>query len=327
MLFIHGIGHFHPENEISNLFLEHLEIGTNQEWIMERVGIQSRRTVLSLDYLVETKNADPNLSHGASVYSNAQTGAKAALKAIERAGLKASDIGMVIGGGCSPQFMIPAEACLVAAELEIQAPAFDISSACSSFAAQIHFLASMRPEALPDYILIVNCENNTRTVDYRDRNTAVLWGDATVATVVSAKIPSRMKITQSTLVSDPSGWAKVRIPSGGHFTQVGAEVQSFAIRKTVATLEGLHKLSSRDLSDAYFIGHQANLRMLNKVCEKMKIPLGRHLHNIGQFGNCGAAGAPSVLSQNWDRFSGGDLITVALVGAGLTWGGFIIEVG
>lgn len=333
MLYIHGIGHFHPENEISNAFLEGLDIGTDPKWIMERVGIESRRTVLSLDYIHETRNVDPNQSHAASLYSNAQTGAMAALMAIERAGIQKSKIGMVVAGGCSPQFLIPAEACLVAAELEIQAPSIDVSSACSSFASQIHFLSSMQPEALPPYILLVNCENNTRTIDYRDRNTAVLWGDATSAAVVSTRIPSRMKVVNTTLSSDPSGWAKVRTPVGGHFAQLGAEVQAFAIRKTVATLESLKKLNpnfagkfSDNFNGAYFIGHQANLRMLNKVCEKMKIPSERHLHNIGQFGNCGAAGAPSVISQNWDRFVDQDLIAVALVGAGLTWGGFIIEV-
>src|SRR5688572_9959055 len=111
MLYLHGLGHFHPENVIDNAFLESLDIGTNDEWILERVGIAERRTVLPLDYIRQTRNADPRAAHEASLYSNAQTAARAAELALERAGLQASEIGMVIAGGCSAQYLIPAEAC------------------------------------------------------------------------------------------------------------------------------------------------------------------------------------------------------------------------
>src|SRR4029077_11884537 len=123
-----------------------------------------------------------------------QTGAKAASHALDRAGLNAKDIGMVIAGGCLPQLNIPAQACQTAAELQIECPAFDVNSACSSFAAQLHFLNRMRPETLPDYILGVNVENNTRTINYRDRRTAVLWGDCSPAAIVSPRAPGRARI-------------------------------------------------------------------------------------------------------------------------------------
>ena len=109
-MYIHGTGCFYPENVISNAFLEKLDIGTSEEWILERTGIRERRTVLPLGYLLETKNADPREAHAASLYSNAETGARAAEKALEKAGLKKEDMGMVIAGGCSPQHMIPSEA-------------------------------------------------------------------------------------------------------------------------------------------------------------------------------------------------------------------------
>ncbi len=326
MLFIHGIGHFHPENQIDNLFFQDLGIGTDPAWILERVGIRSRRTVLPLDYIVQTKNENPSLASQVSLYTNAQTGAQAANLAMKRAGISPNQIGMVISGGCSPEYLIPAEACILASELNLEATAFDLSSACSSFAAQIHFLRGMRTESLPDFILLMSCENNTRSVDYRDRGTAILWGDCSAATIVSKKVPSKMRVTLSTLSSDPSGWMKVKIPAGGHFSQSGAQVQSFAIRKTLATLEILQKQAHSGFKQNYFIGHQANLRMLNQVCEKARISKQMHLHNVEDFGNCGAAGAPSVLSQNWDRFQSGDQITVALVGSGLTWSGFVVQV-
>lgn len=77
---------------------------------------------------------------------------------------------------------------------------------------------------------------------------------------------------------------------------------------------------------AYFIGHQANLTMLSSVCERLEVPPHRHLYNVDQFGNCGAAGAPGVLSQNWERFVPGDAIALVVVGSGLTWGGIALQV-
>ena len=137
MLYLHGIGHFHPENVITNRFLEDLGIGTDEAWILERVGIRERRTVLSLDYIRQTKNRDPRAAHEASLYRNAETAAAAARMAIERAGLRPDDIGLVISGCCTPFCSTPAEAATVAAELGIDATCFDVNSACTSFGMQI----------------------------------------------------------------------------------------------------------------------------------------------------------------------------------------------
>lgn len=326
MLYLRGVGHFHPENRIDNHFLTSLDIGTDDQWIMERVGIRCRRTVLSLDYIRATRNRHPQEAVKASAYTNAVTGAHAARMALDRAGLTTGDIGMVIAGGCSPQYTIPAEACMIAAELGISAPVFDVSSACSSFAVQLHYLDSMRSETLPDHILVVNAENNTRTVDYSDRRNAVLWGDASSAVVVSPRVPGRIQIRSSIVESDPSGWDKVVIPTGGHFHQHGSAVQGFAIRKSTATLAKLRHSCAGDPHRLYFIGHQANLGMLRTTCERGGISPDRHLFNVDEYGNCGAAGAPSVLSQNWEKFMPGDEIALVVVGSGLTWGGLLMRV-
>lgn len=326
-LFIHGVGHFHPENRIDNAFLTSLDIGTDDAWIMERVGIRARRTVLALDYIVRTKNEHPADSARWSVYTNAETGARAARLAMERAGVGPSQIGLVIAGGCSPQYSIPAEACLVAAELGISAPAYDITSACSSFAVQLHHLRALRPEALPDYVLVVNVENTTRTVNYADRRSAVLWGDGSSAAVVSGRIPAPVRVRYSVVHSDPAGWNKVVIPAGGHFIQEGPAVQGFAIRKSVATLHELTAHLARDRAGMWFIGHQANLMMLNTVCQRAEIEPSRHLFNVDEFGNCGAAGAPGVLSQHWNTLPAQCEIALVVVGSGLTWGGLLIDVG
>jgi 3-oxoacyl-[acyl-carrier-protein] synthase-3 len=204
-------------------------------------------------------------------------------------------------------------------------PAYDISSACSSFAVQLNQLRATRPEALPDYVLVVNAENTTRTVDDADRKTAVLWGDCTTAAVVSLRKPSRYAVRTTFVESDPSGWEKVTIRTGGHFTQNGPAVQAFAIRKSLAALNKLRASAQRP-AELFFIGHQANLLMLRSVCERGEVREDRHLFNVDEYGNCGAAGAPSVLSQNWDRFVAGDEIALVVVGSGLTWGGCLIEV-
>src|ERR1700761_5249763 len=100
MLYLHGIGHFHPENQIDNDFLLGLDIGLDTAWIMERVGIESRRTVLSLDYIRQTRNTDPRAAAEASLYTNAQTGARAARMALQRAGIAPSQVGLIVAGGC-----------------------------------------------------------------------------------------------------------------------------------------------------------------------------------------------------------------------------------
>ncbi len=136
-LYVHGLGHFHPENEIDNRFLESLDIGTNDEWILERTGIRARRTVLPLDYIRETRNRDPRGAMEAAVCSNASLGRRAAAMAIERAGIPADAIGMVIAGSSATDTASPAEACNVARELSLEVPAFDVMSACTSFFVQL----------------------------------------------------------------------------------------------------------------------------------------------------------------------------------------------
>ena len=127
--------------------------------------------------------------------------------------------------------------------------------------------------------------------------------------------------------SNPDAWEKVQTKTGHHFHQDGLSVQKFAIKKTIETFKLLEAQSGIALNQHYFISHQANLIMLKSVCKKLKIPAEKHLFNVDQYGNCGAAGAPSVLSQHWDQFVVGDSITLVVVGAGLTWGGMSIEVG
>jgi 3-oxoacyl-[acyl-carrier-protein] synthase-3 len=320
MLYLHGIGHFHPEAVIDNKFLLDLNIGVDEDWILQRVGIRERRTVLDLDYIRTTRNADVRAAHEASRYSNAQTGCRAAAMALSRANLRPADIGMVIAGGSSQQYLVPAEACVVAAQLGIEAPCFDMNSACSTFAVQMWFLSNFSTTTGPDFILVVNPENNTRLTNYSDRGTAVLFGDASTAAVVSTRVPSPVLIVCNTPGSAPADWAKIRTPHQGHITQDGHAVQAFAIRTMSALLGELRRPEDSE-DGTFFIGHQANKMMLHSVVNRLGIPESRHLFNVDRFGNCGSAGAPSVLSQNWEDRHAGEAVLMAVVGAGLTWCG------
>jgi len=326
MLYIHGMGHFHPENVIDNAFFESLNIDTTDQWIMERIGIKRRRTVLPLSYIKETHNSNQEEANKVSRYTDGQTGAGAAKMALERAGLTTSDIGMVIGGSSIPQYVTPSMACMVASELGIAVPSFDVNSACPTFNYQIHNLMSMRPETLPDYVLVVVVDNVTRAVDYNDRKTAVLFGDCSAAMIVSPRVPSKMTVDFSVIENDPVGWNKVGAQKCGYIFQDGPAVQSFAIRKTEATVKLLRKKLKGDPENMYFIGHQANFLMLEAVRKRCNIDPLRHLYNVDEFGNCGCAGAPGVLSMNWDKFKHGDEIAVAVVGAGLSWSGLLLKV-
>lgn len=324
MLYLHGIGHFHPETVIDNAFLSSLDIGVDPEWVEQRVGILERRTTLPLDYIRETRNVDTRAAAEAATTTTMEMARNAVNRALRRAAIDADAIQMVIAGGCCPEMLIPAEASRVAAALEIKAVAFDVTAACSSFIAQIHFISQMRPETLPDFILLVNVEAFTRTIDYSDRQSAVLFGDCATAAILSPRIASGARILQSSFMTDASGHDQITIPSGGHFAQDGRKVQMFAIRKTAESVDGSRFTNSEQNGPKeFFIGHQANLRMLEAVCRHLNIPEQNHLSNVAMFGNCGAAGAPSVLSQNWES-SGECGISMAVVGSGLSWGGLRI---
>ena len=320
MVYLHGIGHFHPENVICNKFLEDLNIGTTVDWIMERVGIESRRTVLPLDYLVKTKNADPRETDKVRLYSDAQMGGHAARMALDRAGLKAEDIGMVISGSSLPQILTPCEASTVAADLGIDVPCFDINSACGTYGVQMRYLDATKPERLPPYILITNIEAATTTIDYSDRRSAVLFGDCATASILSVSVPSNKVFSDCEMDSKPTLWDKVLVPRWGYFSQDGNAVQGFAIRKTTDGLRNILALiPDADPNRAFFIGHQANYGVLQTAAERANIDPQHHWYNVNLFGNVGCAGGPSVLSQHWDELRSGDFIAFSIVGGGLTW--------
>jgi 3-oxoacyl-[acyl-carrier-protein] synthase-3 len=324
-LHLHSVGHFHPELEITNRFLEDLDIGTDDAWIQGRVGIRSRRTVLPLDYIRKTRNREPRAALEVAVYSNAQLARRAAEMALARAGIERDAVGMVIAGSSATDTAAPAEACNVASALGLRVPAFDVNSACTSWFAQLHLLSCMQPDPARPFVLLVLPEGLTRTVNYDDRSAAVLWGDGAGAAVVSTVEPGRAQILFTSLASDPAGCDKVRVPRLGHFEQNGRAVQAFAIRRSLQVLDGLRRARGACERPLHFIGHQANLRMLEAVCREAGIGPEFHHTNVTEYGNTGAASVASVLSMHWEKWTGEQDVALAGVGAGLTWGGCLVR--
>lgn len=324
MIYLHGIGHYHPENEITNQFLEELDIGTCHDWIMERVGIESRRTALPLDYIRETRNCDVRAASEAAEISLAETGKLAGEMALGRAGVEASDIGLVLAGSSASDTQTPVEASRIARELGIEAPVIDVNSACTSFFAAMHLLSMMHTRRMPEYVLLVQPEAVSRTVNFNDRNSAVLWGDATTAVVLSTKIPSKARISGCELISDPQGSDNIIVPRAGYFAQNGSAVQKFAIKKTLEQIKRVGKLARPD-RPLQFVGHQANLRMLENVCRHAAINTEHHHKNVDKFGNTAGASSNAVISMRWDDWMPGDQVAVTGVGAGLSWGGYLLS--
>src|SRR5262249_52040065 len=152
-------------------------------------------------------------SRGVAIYRH-RNGKPCAQMALRRAGLETYDIGTVITGGSYPAIGSPCIASPIAASLGIEAPSFDLNSACSTFFTQLKALSMWQKELIPDFVLIVQPENLTRMVDYRDRNTAVLMGDCSTAAVVSLRVPGPVAADRIAYHTSPDGWQKVVAYSG-----------------------------------------------------------------------------------------------------------------
>jgi len=191
---------------------------------------------------------------------------------------------------------------------------------------QMNFLSKMQPETLPPYVLVVDSETLTKSVNYADRSMAVLFGDGSTAAIVSTKVPSRAVFYDCSYGSRPSAWGKVGIDWKWRFYQDGNAVQGFAIRKTTEGVKHLKSIYADEAKRFIFIGHQANLCMLQTVCERTDISPADHWYGVDQFGNTGCCGAPSALSAHWENIQPGDRIAMSIVGAGLSWAHLMLKV-
>lgn len=330
-MYIYSMGHYWPENELTNEFFNSLDIGSEANWITERVGITSRRSVLKPEHISDLrygKVTREQLVERGEIMTAATMNEHAWNVARERAPIVVESIDTVIGSAAVPDFDIPVNACITAAQLGMERiRGFDVNSACSTFVMQCHVMRSLIDSKMTREGAIFCADRYTTRLDYSDRKNSILFGDSAIAAAVSATAkPGSLKVIDTIVESAPSGWEHIIMPAGKNFYQNGPAVQKFAVTKTIAAAQDVLAKNNLTAKDAkWFIGHQANYRMLTSAMEKLGVPEENHLYNVVDRGNQGACGAPSVLSQYWDRYKAGDYIVIAVVGAGLTWGSMLLQ--
>ena len=324
-----GLGHYHPGEKIDNSFFDSLDIGSDAGWVKDRTGIGKRHSVLKKEDIIALKTGAKSLKDLRAedkVMSLAHMAEESYKVLRQRILGDFSSVDALICGTSIPDFDIPANACAIAARLNLSCPSFDVNSACSSFVVNLHVAKSLIEAGSHSEVAIFNPERYSIRINYEDRNSAILFGDGCSSALVTDKELPGLIIKDTLIQSDPSNYLKVKVPDGECFSQQGHAVQKFAITKTIECSKKVlerNNLEPKDLS--YFAGHQANLRMVESAATKLGIPKERHLYNVDTFGNQGSAGAPSVLSIHWDKFKKGDLIMVSVVGSGLTWGSALLE--
>ncbi len=319
------MGHYSPPNKISNDFFDSLNIGSEAHWIQEKTGISQRYSVLTQEHIKDIKDKKTtvkDLKDLKEVETLASMGKKAWLKTE-----LINHPEILICGTSIPDFDIPANASTIAHELHwFQTTCFDVNSACSSFVTGLQTMTSLLKTEVYNTGGLFTVERYTTKLDYQDKTSCILFGDGATVAFLSHEPAPGFRVIDTLVKSDPTGFENVCIPYGGNFSQTGRVVQKFAISKTHEISLEILKRNNISIDEVdYFISHQANLRMLQTTLGKLGIPSHKHLYNVDVYANQGGVSAPSVLAQNWYRFKPKDLVLLAVVGAGLTWGAALLE--
>ncbi len=333
-----GTGSCLPINRLTNSDLEKL-VDTSDEWITSRTGIKCRHIAGSGE-------------------STSKLAATAALRAMSMAGVSPEEIGMIVVGTMSSEMTMPSCACLVQKEIgAVNAFAFDVSAACSGFVYGLE-LADKQIRANPELkVLVIGAETLSSRVNWEDRNTCVLFGDGAGAVVVGADDSGR-GILASRLFSDGRLWELLSMaaaPSlnphldmsledsgdfdplrlgkplpaeGSYIKMVGREVFKNAVRAMEDSISQVLKMSGfsgRDI--ALVIPHQANIRILKSLGERIGIDQEKIYINIHKYGNTSAATIPIALDEanREGRLRDGDLVLLCAFGGGFTWGSQILR--
>jgi 3-oxoacyl-[acyl-carrier-protein] synthase-3 len=318
-----GWGTAVPDGRCTNTDLE-ARLDTSDTWIVERTGIRERRIA----------TADE---------TSATLGTAAAAEAIKRAGLTTADIDLLVVATASPDQLMPHTGAFLSEALGLQCASFDLSAACAGFIYELVVGASML-NAGYEHVLIVGAETLSRITDPEDRGTAILFGDGAAAAVLAHSTAAPGLLSWD-LGCDGSAAGLIEIPSGGgrepasnetiaargHFMKMqGQEVFRRAVRaiadSSTATLERAGVATS---DVAWFVPHQANLRIIEAAAKRLGFPSERTITNIERYGNTSSASIPLALFEAVEdgRVRPGDLVLCSGVGAGLTWGSALVRWG
>jgi 3-oxoacyl-[acyl-carrier-protein] synthase-3 len=321
---IAGTGRAVPERVLTNADLAKL-VDTSDEWITSRTGIRERRVASDGDILSDFC-------------------VRAAIPALESAGVGPMDIDTIILATCTPDHPIPGAAPVVQFKLGAKkAAAFDLNAACSGWLYGLHVADGLIQSGKAKNVLLVGAEFLTRFVDYGDRSTCILFGDGAGATVLKAT-KSDHGVLSTSIRSDGEGAQFISMPGGGStfppnrpetldgrlmFIQMkGGETFKIAIRSMVEVCKEVLAeggFTSQDVS--WLVPHQANERILTATAERLQIPAERCMNNIARYGNTSAASIPIALDEyaRDGRLKRGDLVLITAFGGGLTWGAALVR--
>ena len=313
-----GTGSYLPENIVTNDDLAQV-VETSDEWIRTRTGICQRRIAVE-----ET---------------TAQLAAKAAMRAVEEAGIDPADLDIILVGTSSPEQCFPSTACEVQALIGAPgAVAFDLSAACSGFVFALNTVHAFFKAGIYKTGLIIGVDIVSKLVDWSDRSTCVLFGDAAGAAVVTAAetgvIDMMMRsdgtkghVLACTARTNGSFLSKTE-PQLGYVSMDGQEVFKFAVKKVPESIREVLEGSGVTLDEVkYFVFHQANYRMFEAIAKRLQVPIEKIPSNIDRVGNTSAATIPVMLDElnKEGKINRGDKIILAGFGGGLTWGATLLE--
>lgn len=319
---ITGVGAYAPSKVITNDDLSKI-VDTDDEWIYGRTGIKERR--ISIDE--DTSDIAIN----------------AAKEAIDRAGLKADDIELIILATVTPDMFTPATACIVQKGIGAHnATAFDINAACSGFMYAVEVATSMIKTGNYKHALVIGAETLSKIIDWNDRRTCVLFGDGGGAAVLSA---SEEKIGIINTFSKSIGEKGDCLTAGAldivnpfvkeikernkKIEMDGREVFRFA---TSVIVESVHKVlegTEIDLEDVqYIVPHQANIRIIEYSAKKLGVSLDKFFINLSKYGNTSSASIPIALNElvSEGKAEKGDKIILVGFGGGLTYGAILLQI-
>jgi 3-oxoacyl-[acyl-carrier-protein] synthase-3 len=315
-----------PPKLLTNADLEKM-VETSDEWIVQRTGIRSRHI------------ADPGVG-------TSELATKAALLAIERAGLTPDEIDFIVVGTTTPDMMFPSTACLVQHAIgATNAWGFDLGAACSGFTYALTTAANMVATGASKHALVIGADVMSSIIDYTDRTTCVIFGDGAGAAVVEATSEEGVGIIDFVNYVDGSGGAALCMPGGGsrnpashetvdkrlHYVkQDGQTVFRFAVRNTEEACRRLLERNNVTPGDLdLFVSHQANRRIILAAAEKLEVPVEKVVINVERFGNTTAATIPLALNTaiEENRLKKGDLLLMVSVGAGFTVGALLLRWG
>ncbi|MBV9241260.1 MAG: ketoacyl-ACP synthase III, partial [Acidobacteria bacterium] len=313
-----GMGHSYPEGILTNADLEKI-VDTSDEWITTRTGIKQRHKAADDEY-------------------TSQFAVRAARQALDRAGLDATDVEIIICATTSPDQILPSTGALIQAELgATNAAGMDVFAACSGFLYGLTMVESMIRTGQIKHALVIGAEILTKYVDYTDRGTCVIFGDGAGAAVLGP-VPEGKGILSTKILSD--GRYEEQLCARGGGTRLGTTHETIDNREHYFKMKGneIFKIAVRSMADIssemlakagytvddvdLVIPHQANQRITDAVASRLGVPEEKVYSNIAFHGNTSSASIPIALDECIEagRVKEGSLVLMTAFGGGITWG-------